>query len=661
MKLDILSDSLDDSWPGTDKLRGLKRRVLGDPRRAPGRILGGLVFLLILALVIGALYVISSTAESSGSSLWLVRVLTDIVGTLWFAVPVAVYLYYKYLGRRRSRYAAQAAEHIGWLTTSVKQLSDEVRTTDRTTRIIATTDDSYEAICDAVDTALDGESHPFESVDYYGRGQDSDDAPADASELPAEETAAESGDPFDGADAPDDGTTDDNPFTTDTEGAADPFERLDPPDDEALSSDAFVTTPDADDEQEQALSHRERARRAIAHASQRALDAALTGLETAWRGARKLVAFAVATVTRLFGLVTSILAYPLVRLGLWSRDAAADADTKARRDDHDDEVPWRIRFSEEVKHFVLDFSAGYRSDDVRWRFVFPAVVTMATLLLVARVWVRPVTFVLFIGFSLVVGLAVFWSTNRLRSRRVRKYRQGRGGGHWDDVAGLVKTVETADTTAYVGFMAGRTYATYDREEFVTEFALRMWQHTHNERVAPSILEQYARNLAMMKPNLQGHRENVEIPAIQRRLKEVVETTEDKVVEKAELAFRVIEPVGETIKFERSLGHDPRLVAAEYRWMVEAGGVLSEMDVEMPAADGEDTEVTLVYPSEKTRLPDIQQIHSRLSDRFHGLQGDPFYRLPSVDPARHLTPFQATPRAWDELPESGPNGHTTVSD
>lgn len=644
MKLDILSDSHDDSWPGTDKLRGLKRRVLGDPRRAPGRILGGLVFLLILALVIGALYVISSTAESSGSSLWLVRVLTDIVGTLWFAVPVAVYLYYKYLGRRRNRYAAQAAEHIGWLTTSVKQLSDEVRTTDRTTRIIATTDDSYDAICDAVDTALDGESHPFESVDYYGRGQDSDDAPADASELPAEAGAD--------ADAP--------PLPSEAESASGDGDATSDVDD-TPSSDAFVTTPEGDVEREQPDTWRGRARHAVAGVAQRATDTAVTALEMAWDAARTLVSLVVTTVTGLFGFVARIVTNPLVRLGLWSRDAATDADTKARRDDHDEEVPWRIRFSEEVKHFVLDFSAGYRSDDVRWRFVLPAVVTMATLLLVARVWVRPITFLLFGGFSLVVGLAVFWSTNRLRSRRVRKYRQGRGGGHWNDVAGLVKTVETADTTAYVGFMAGRTYATYDREEFVTEFALRMWQHTHNERVAPSILEQYARNLAMMKPNLQGHRENVEIPAIQRRLKEVVETTEDKVVEKAELAFRVIEPVGETIKFERSLGHDPRLVAAEYRWMVEAGGILSEMDVEMPAADGEDTEVTLVYPSEKTRLPDIQQIHSRLSDRFHGLQGDPFYRLPSVDPARHLTPFQATTRAWDELPESGPNGHTTVSD
>lgn len=599
MRLDLIDSALDDTVSGPSKVKWVKRKLLGDPRKAPKRLFGVVVFLLFLALVIGVLHLLRSTAETSGSSIWLVSIVTDIVGTLWFAIPVALWLYYKYLGRRRSRYASDAAEKTGWLTESVKQLADAVRSTDHTKRIIVTSDDDFDTIRSAVDAALKGESHPFESVDYYGRGRDGEEQ--EEGEVPA-------------------------------------------------LPEGDVTRPDEPEENVERDRTRWQQVKQIPRLAGRAVaDGILTLLEGTW-----------AAITTVGG---GIVAVPLFLFGLvfdrGDRDVE-DSDEAETVEESEEEIPWRVRFSEEFKHFLLDLSAGYRSDDIRWRFILPAVLTMVTLLLAFQLWVHPVAYLVFICTSALVGLGVFWASKKLRSRRINSYRQRVDGDHWEDAAGLVKTAETEDVTAYVGFMGGRTYATYDREEFVDEFSLRLWQRTHNERVSPSILEQYARNLATMKPNLSGHKENVERPAIQRRIKQVVEETEDQVVEKAELAFRVIEPVGESVKFERTLGHDPRLVAAEYKWLVEQGGVLSEMEVTMPNARGEETDLTLVYPSEKTRLPDIQQVHSRLSDRFHGLQGDPYYRLPTVNPAMHISPFQATANAWAELPDTGPNGQKTVS-
>lgn len=623
MRLDRLTDVVGDhALSGNRRLRWLKRRVLGDPRKAPRRLVGVGIFLLILALVIGVLHLARTSAQASGSSFWLLKMLAEIVGTLWFAVPLAIYVYYKTLGRGRNRRASSAAEYTGWLTESIKQLSDAVRSTDHTTRLIVTSDDDYETIKSAVAASLDGESHRFESVDYYGRNdppQDTEDPPA----LPESRAATTPSTPESDADdaAVEDASSDDP-----TRGR---LERL------------WLFLSGRGDR-----TRRASVTAAVATIAYIIVDTAWNAIETAYTAGRT----AVATAASLLGRTP----------------ASNDPDSTPADDAVDEagggyEIPWRVRFAEELKHFILDLTAAYRSDDIVWRFVLPAGGMFVTLLLLFRLWVTLPAFIVILVTSTLFGLGVFYLSKRVRSRRIKRYRTTGSHEHWEDVGGLVKTVETPDVTAYIGFMGGKSYASYDREEFVEEFSLRLWQATHDAEVSPSILEQYARNLGMMMPNLEGHKENIERPAIQRRIKRVVQETEDEVVEKAELAYRVIEPVDETLKFERELGHDPRLVAAEYRWLVEEANVLAEMDVSMPNAEGGATDLTLVYPSEKRRLPDVQQIHSRLSDRFHGYQGTPIYELPEVNPQRHIQAFHPGPSVLqsEELPDEGPNGTTTT--
>lgn len=574
--------------PSLSLARRIGRRLLGDPSKAPGRLLFLLVFLLIGGIVFGIWSVVTAETEPSSSSFWIVRAVASIFNTMWVLVPVAAVIYWRYIGALRTRHARAAADVTGWLAESIEQLSDEMRSTDGTTRVIATTDHSQEDIRSNVDAALRGVPHDGEVVDYFGRGT----VTQDPAPNPDSSRHAERGESFE---------------TFDDAEASLPV----PSEQEADSGSSRRTLRDV--WTSRFGSRRARFRAVLGHVGRLAIYGAITVVATM---------FAIATAP--FRSLLSI------------------NDGEQTEDEWD--IPWKVRFAEELKHLFLDLSASLESDELMWKFGLPTGVSFAAMMLVARLWVNPILYLVFAGLSVLVGLFVFWLSKKRRSRRLRSHRRAEQWTYWDDAAGRVKAVETTDVVCYMGWISGRRYASYNRDEFVYEFSKRLYQRTHDERVSPSILEQYARNVAQMRPNLRGHLEQIERPMIQREIKYAVESSQEQVIDKAGLAMEVIEHPSEDGAVTTDLGHDPRLVAAEYRWLVEVGHVLSEVDVDFEDASGRTTTKTLVYPTEKTRLPDVEALHSQFSDRFTGSFGEPFYTLPECNPTEDLRGFVPSPRA-----------------
>lgn len=313
-------------------------------------------------------------------------------------------------------------------------------------------------------------------------------------------------------------------------------------------------------------------------------------------------------------------------------------------------VPWKVALAEELKQLSLKITAAWESGTLMWRFGLPLIVAAGFQFLYAGVWVGPVTAaVILFGTSPLIALSTFYGLSRLRSRRVKRHRQPTGSDHWDSKMGLVKTVETPDVTCYMGRAAGRSYASYDRDEFINEFGQRLWEMTtENEEVSPSVLEQYARNLKQMKPNLPGHLRNIEIPSINREIKTTVEGAPDEIVTKSKLAYEVITKAADT-KFGRNLGHDPTLTRERYRSMVEDEHSLAETTLMTETASGEEVELTLVYPASKRRLPEMSQMQSKFSERFMGAHGEPIFELPDVDPTENLRGINVPQSAYDMMP------------
>ncbi|WP_276257218.1 hypothetical protein [Halomontanus rarus] len=596
MRLKILDRDPHD--PNPSLRTRIAHRLLGDPSNARRRLMGLVVFVLLATIVVGVWAVIRVETDTGSSSYWFVTLFARIFNTAWVLLPLAFYLYWKYFGILRKRYSRTAADTTGWLAETIEHLSDEMRSTDGTTRVITTTDQRFEEIRDNVDAALRGESHDGEAVDYFGRYDDGD-------ESQPEETTEDT----DPVETP--------PPTADVDAIhPDPI----PVDGDVLEADAEPVDADRDDMRP---SVREVWADADGYRSKFGAVAVHGG-----RLGFELVAF-----------IGALLAWPFKAVG----SVLSGGETPEEAPEDEWNVPWKVRFAEELKHLLLDLGAAMQSDELLWKFGLPTGVTFISLLMLGQLWVHPILYLVFAAISILVGLLVFWVSKKRRSRRLRVHRQPTQWSYWNDAAGRVKTVETADVTCYMGWQSGRRYASYNREEFVHEFSLRLYQRTHDERVSPSVLEKYARNLAQMKPNLRGHLEHIERPAIQQEIKHAVETSHEQVVDKAGLALDVIEHPTEDKRISCDLGHDPRLVAEEYRWLVEEGHVLSEIDVEFEDASGRKTTKTLVYPSSKQRLPDVEALHSQFSDRFTGAHGDPFYTLPECDPTDNLRGFVPTPR------------------
>ncbi|USZ73785.1 hypothetical protein [Natronosalvus halobius] len=576
----------------------LSNIVLGDPTKAPRRIATLFVFSLFAFICVGIWMLMNARIDTSGSSAPLVGPAASIL-THWAIVPVlAAWLTRRWVFFRRKQYANKAADVTGWTVQTIYQLWDEVRSTDGCTRVIASTDDTRETIAQRIDSALGGDSDD-DTVDYWTPPEDG-----------AEPTRADSRP----TDVP----------TVDATVLQESIQR---------GHAAGVAVEEAVDDADVSLSQKT--------CSESDVDESTSLKQRLWK-----------VVTWPFVTLWTVLTFPIRAvvsvtrwIVRWFLDAVSSGDRPetevSTRDERD--VPWKVRFLEEVKHLWLDLQSGFRTGEAAIRFGVPFGVAFTIQLFAIGLWTTLPVYALFIATSAFVGLTWYWVGKRRRQRRLRRHRTRASDEYWLDCAGQFKTVETADVTAYVGFIAGRRYAAYDRREFVRKTSETMHQHVTDECVAPSELEHYARCLAQMKPNLDGHRKNVLRSQIMHDLDELVRSSEDEIIPKAELAWLVIEQPTNS-KIRTSIGYDPELVCEEYQYLVEEAHVLDEREVAFTDSSGDEQSLTIVFPADKRRLPDVSERHSQFSNRFTDKKGEPVYKLPDVDPRDSLRGLVPSPQA-----------------
>jgi hypothetical protein len=603
------------------RIERLLRKLFGDPRSAPSRIAKVVLFGFISVVTLGVWAIVYQNVDSSGSSYWFFRTVIGLLQSWWLPPVISLYLYYKYIGLRRQWAVRKAANMTGWLRESIVQLSDEMRSSDFMHPVIVTSDMTRSEIEEFLDKALDGESHDAESIDYWSvtdAGQDKDPKTGD-SETPALESKYDRETVVEAA-----ANAEHLAAHLHDELAESPDSKGDP------SEDAGELETPADTEVGEVLSR-------VRGLFSRSTESSTDSQDTDSSGSSG-----------------------------WGADPFADSEPvdptpspqtsdDSRRDDaaavDESEIPWRIAIAEEFKQFSLHISAAFESGALLWRLGLPYVIAAAAQLVYLGLWVAPLTgAVVLFGTSPLIALATFHGLSKLRSQRIKRHRQPTKAEYWDAQMALVKTVETPDVTCYMGRAAGRAYASYDREEFIEEFAQRLWEMTtEHEEVSPSVMEQYARNLKQMKPNLPGHLVNIEIPSINREIKTTVEGETDEIVTKSKLAYEVITNAADS-RFGRNLGHDPALVRERYRGMVEDEHSLAETTLTTETASGEEVELTLVYPADKRRLPEMSQMQSRFSERFMGAHGEPIYELPEVNPTEDLRGVNVPDRAYEMMPD-----------
>ena len=639
MSLDAYDDSQTDDHIASQVGRASRterylRKLFGDPRSAPSRIAKVVLFGFIFLVTLGVWAVVYQNVDSSGSSYWFFKTLVGLLQSWWLPPAISVYFYYKYIGLRRSWAASQAADMTGWLVETVTQLSDEMRSSDYMHPVIVTSDMAGSEIEEYLDKALDGESHDAEGIDYWSvsdAGHDAAEASADGEDVPALEERYDRDTLIEGAATAEQ--------FADRLGDADPPYHVNRPgvESEEKPNEEQMTTSD----EPGGVLARVRGLFARSDSESTTADQGTTTSDSSGWGADPFADPSPADTT------------PSQPVEDDRRSAAGDEEA----------IPWRIGIAEELKQFSLHISAAFESGALLWRLGLPYVIAAVAQLVYLGLWVGPLTgAVVLFGTSPLIALATFHGLAKLRSQRIKRHRQPTTGEYWDAQMALVKTVETPDVTCYIGRAAGRSYASYNREEFIEEFAQRLWEMTtEHEEVSPSVMEQYARNLKQMKPNLPGHLRNIEIPSINREIKKGVEESHDEIVTKSKLAYEVITNATDT-RFGRNLGHDPALVQERYRSMVEDEHSLAETTLTTETASGEEVELTLVYPSSKRRLPEMSQMQSQFSERFMGAHGEPIYELPEVDPTEDLRGLNVPDEAYEMMPDPPelPSGNESSS-
>ncbi|WP_455448181.1 hypothetical protein [Natrinema thermotolerans] len=686
MSLSLLDEADPETEDSPSILTRISNLILGDPRKAPRRILTLLVFLLFGIISLGVWLLLNSQIDTSGSSAPIVGPALSILTSVWTIPVVTLWFTRQWVLFNRSRKAKKAADVTGWTVETIVRLREEIKTTDGCTRIIASTGESQAEIEDRIDAGLDGE-YDDDTVDFWAERATDDSEKAAESEAASEDAAASIWDELedDADDEPDrieelrarerDLTKEYNRkaerieevLESALEGEIDPAKVLEADDrasfyelvdDESQDlideADALLEECDRIDQELEeirteleTLLEQERETAAVVDdlaegfEAAAALDDALyeEGYNRAdWFGENQPTEDR-SLHSRIRGIPGWLMSAPSRLYGAVSSDSGSSANADTARDH---QVPWRVRFLEEAKHLWLDLQSGFRTGAAAIKFGVPALVAFVLQLFLVGLWTTLPVYGLILATSTLVGLASFWIVKRRRQRRLRRYRRNSTEEYWYDCAGQFKTVQTADVTAYMAFIGGRRYAAYDREEFTRKTSRVMYQHISDEPIAPSNLQHYARCLEQMQPNLKGHRENVLKPGIMTDLEQTVRDSEDELIPKAELAWSVIEQPT-TSRIERRLGHDPELVASEYKSLVDDLHVLDEHKVEFLDANGETQSITLVFPSDKNRLPDISERHSQFSDRFTDKKGDPVYEMPEVDPRDGLQGFIPTPR------------------
>jgi len=280
----------------------------------------------------------------------------------------------------------------------------------------------------------------------------------------------------------------------------------------------------------------------------------------------------------------------------------------------------------------LELASSLSFTELLWRFVMPAVATFVTLLVLARIWVAPWVYLVFLAASLLVGAAYYQYTRWRRRRQLHSLREPGEGTQWSDIAIMAKRVQTPDTTAYYAWVAGNCYVDYNAIRLATTVARAAYAHVHDETVQPAIQQKFARNVRQHVPNLRGYEENVEKPEIMDALADEVASVDGDILPKNQLADRVIERDKDSVA---GIGYDPRLIAECYNKLVPYALVEEPVTVATPTDDAK--EMTAVRlrtsdtPAEKAaaeaefstefdpdadatfQLPDADHSHSMVAD------------------------------------------------
>jgi len=294
--------------------------------------------------------------------------------------------------------------------------------------------------------------------------------------------------------------------------------------------------------------------------------------------------------------------------------------------------------SERFKLWRMDLASGLDADSLVWRFLLPVGTVLAVELIIVRFWVAWWLYPPLLAVAILAGIGFYQGTSWYRARRLASLRESVDGEYWDEVSVLVKTVDTDELTVYMGFLAGHTYASTDRDRLVEVLSSRALERCQGYQPSPAIEERYAWCLRRYLVNFTGWRENREKPAIMDALVNEVLDSSEGLLPKQELADRVIEHdrryIWRGLRFV-GLGHDPELVAECYEDLVP--NTLVEREVAAETADGVDT-ITAVRARTETLPPDVATVRASFSERFPTHKIPDRYELRSVEIDEQTTGF-----------------------
>lgn len=324
-----------------------------------------------------------------------------------------------------------------------------------------------------------------------------------------------------------------------------------------------------------------------------------------------------------------------------------DDDVEVIDESDDDADTDEIDLQRELKHFRLDLASAINFSSVLWQFFLPAGLTAGAVLSILGVWVGLAWYPVVALLGLAVGAANYYRHRRREARKLQSLRDDVEAPDWSMISVLVKAVETDETTAYYGWLAGRRYASYDRDRFVDELAERTAQKLDRGYPAPSIMEKNAEQLADYYPDLAGFRDQ-ERQDIQLELIDQIRESQHGLVPKQQLVENVVETrLDEQAGgvYRQGHGYDPALVRAAYDDLVP--GYLTEVEVTIDTDVGERT-LTAVESTVDPLPVDRAQIRAEFSALFREYATrEPRYELPG-SPEIDLPPQALEPRPADEL-------------
>lgn len=330
-------------------------------------------------------------------------------------------------------------------------------------------------------------------------------------------------------------------------------------------------------------------------------------------------------------------AYLVVALVAFAATLARMRSTDKADDDSDDDSldPWR----EQYKLFRLDLASTLDFDRLLWQFAVPALVTVAGLLIVVRLWVQPWLYPALFAAGVIVGLLNYLRISWQRARRLDALRSDRQTVDWGDAAILVKEVDVPEARIQYAWLADRRYAHDDREEFAAAVAHRAYELVNGVEVSPSIMEKQATQLDQMQPDLHGFRDD-EKERIMTWLLDRVEDAQHGLVPKAKLIEDCVEHDIHSRRFgpgRRGKGYDPDLVREAYRELVPAALVEQEIAFDEDA----DQSLRAVRHRRDPLPPEYGTIRAQFSSQFSNYaRWDPLYDLPDVSDRLNADPVYA---------------------